>query len=74
MTAAKSSLSDAERSLESTRQSLSDLSNKFGPQGEWKKLESLSLDKNLGEYTYELCFFGKVTQKSNKGGGSNDLG
>lgn len=25
-------------------------------------------------YTYELCFFGKATQKSNKDGSSNHLG
>ncbi|KAL7409765.1 glucosidase II beta subunit-like-domain-containing protein [Mrakia frigida] len=68
------SLSDTQASLTSTQASLSDLATKFGPKGEWKKLDGTCIEKNLGEYTYELCFFGAATQKGNKGGGNNSLG
>ncbi|WVQ94203.1 hypothetical protein IAU59_001281 [Kwoniella sp. CBS 9459] len=46
----------------------------FGPLGEWKKLDGTCVDKVSGDYTYELCFFGRATQKSNKDGSSNYMG
>ncbi|OCF38619.1 protein kinase C substrate 80K-H [Kwoniella heveanensis CBS 569] len=46
----------------------------FGPSGEWKKLDGTCVDKVSGDYTYELCFFGRATQKSNKDGSSNYMG
>lgn len=74
LNSASSSLSSTETSLRQAQNSLSDLATKFGPKGEWKKLDGTCVEKNLGEYTYELCFFGGATQKSNKGGGNNSLG
>ncbi|WVF66594.1 hypothetical protein IAT40_001334 [Kwoniella sp. CBS 6097] len=46
----------------------------YGPLGEWKKLDGTCVDKVSGDYTYELCFFGRATQKSNKDGSSNYMG
>ena len=53
---------------------LSKLNEHYGPDGEWKKLEGTCVSQVAGDYTYELCFFGQATQKSNKDGSSNNLG
>lgn len=56
---ARQVLSDAEHSLKLTREEeqtarddLSDLFNPdgFGPEGEWKKLDGLCLEKDAGEF------------------------
>ncbi|THH05009.1 hypothetical protein EW145_g5112 [Phellinidium pouzarii] len=46
----------------------------FGTEGEWKKLDGLCLNKDTGDYTYEVCLFGEARQKPNKGGSSFSLG
>ncbi|KAF8324464.1 endoplasmic reticulum protein [Cantharellus anzutake] len=45
----------------------------FGKQGEWKKLDGECIEKDIGDYTYSLCFFDSAHQKS-RNGGSNNLG
>ncbi|KAF8644385.1 hypothetical protein AX16_008497 [Volvariella volvacea WC 439] len=40
----------------------------FGREGEWKKLENLCLEKDTGEYTYEVCLFKEAKQKAKHGG------
>jgi protein kinase C substrate 80K-H len=47
---------------------------KYGNELEWKALEGKCIEKNMGEYTYEYCFFGHTTQKPNKGGSNVRLG
>jgi hypothetical protein len=47
---------------------------KFGAEGEWKKLENLCLEHDAGEYTYEICLFDEARQKPNKGGSTFSLG
>lgn len=56
---ARQALSDAEHSLKLTREEeetarndLSDLfdPNGFGPEGEWKRLDGLCLEKDAGEF------------------------
>ena len=51
--------------------------------GEWVKrfssrafhgLDWIARDSHICRYTYEVCFFGRATQKSNKDGSSNYLG
>ncbi|KAJ9101143.1 hypothetical protein QFC21_003361 [Naganishia friedmannii] len=69
-----SSLSSVQADLTNTRDALTRLDTDFGPQGEWKKLENTCIDREQGDYTYTLCFFGKVTQKSNKDGATHHLG
>lgn len=80
---ARQALSDAEHSLKLTRdelqtahEDLSDIFNAegFGAEGEWKKLDGLCLEKDMGEYTYEVCLFDEARQKPNKGGSSFSLG
>lgn len=71
---AEETLKSAEAAFSSATASLGEMADKFGPEGEWKKLENSCIDKDLGEYTYELCWFGEAKQKSNKGGASNKLG
>jgi hypothetical protein len=71
---AEESLKTAQTAFSSAQTALADMAEKFGPKGEWKKLEGTCVEKDLGEYTYELCWFGDVKQKSNKGGATNNLG
>ncbi|KAJ9126072.1 hypothetical protein QFC24_002344 [Naganishia onofrii] len=69
-----SSLAAVQSDLRNTKDALGKLDTDFGPQGEWKKLENTCIDREQGDYTYTLCFFGKVTQKSNKDGATHHLG
>ncbi|KAG6333511.1 hypothetical protein ID866_5574 [Astraeus odoratus] len=80
---ARQALSDAEHSLKLSREELqtaheniSDIFDPegFGVEGEWKKLDGLCLEKDTGEYTYEICLFDEARQKPNKGGSSYSLG
>ncbi|KAI5451340.1 hypothetical protein NCC49_001934 [Naganishia albida] len=69
-----SALGSTQNELSSTREALDKFGTEFGPRGEWKKLEGTCIDREQGDYTYTLCFFGKVTQKSNKDGATHHLG
>ncbi|WWD22735.1 hypothetical protein CI109_107228 [Kwoniella shandongensis] len=60
--------------IRKTEDTLERMTLGYGPQMEWKKLDGTCIDKVSGDYTYELCFFGKATQKSNKDGSSNHMG
>jgi len=46
----------------------------YGRDGAWKKLDELCLEKDTGEYTYEVCLFDEARQKPNKGGQNFGLG
>jgi len=46
----------------------------FGAKGEWKKLDGTCLEKDTGDYTYEVCLFDEVKQKPNNGGTTFSLG
>ncbi|ORX35023.1 glucosidase II beta subunit-like-domain-containing protein [Kockovaella imperatae] len=67
-------LSKWRNEISGAQQTLGDMASKFGPDGEWKKLDGTCIDKVAGDYTYELCFFGRASQKSNKDSSSNHLG
>ncbi|GHJ89304.1 hypothetical protein NliqN6_5706 [Naganishia liquefaciens] len=67
-------LNSVRRDLTNTQDALTKLDSDFGPEGEWKKLENTCIDREQGDYTYTLCFFGRVTQKSNKDGNTHHLG
>ncbi|KAI0786480.1 glucosidase II beta subunit-like-domain-containing protein [Abortiporus biennis] len=73
---AEHSLSLAIQEREKAEQSLSRLFEPtwFGTQGEWKKLEGTCLEKDTGEYTYEVCLFDEARQKPNRGGSTFSLG
>lgn len=72
---AQRDLTSLENSVSSTRSTLDRLaSGEYGPQAEWKKLENTCITKEQGDYTYELCWLGRATQKSNRDGASHHLG
>jgi len=73
---AEAGLREAEKRLKNAQQDSEDLfkPERFGKDGEWKKLDKLCLEKNAGEYTYEVCLFGEARQKANSGGSVHSLG
>ncbi|KAI0699838.1 endoplasmic reticulum protein [Cytidiella melzeri] len=82
-TRAKQALTNAEQSLGTVTKAKSnleqDLSRLFSPEwfgreGEFKKLDGTCLEKNTGDYTYEVCLFGEAKQKPNNGGAAFSLG
>ncbi|BGP24904.1 alpha 1,3-glucosidase, glycoside hydrolase family 31 protein [Rhodotorula toruloides] len=50
------------------------LEKDWGRDWEWRKLDGTCIEKDAGEYTYSLCFFGEATQKSNNNGARTSLG
>ncbi|KAL0949194.1 hypothetical protein HGRIS_009272 [Hohenbuehelia grisea] len=80
---ARQALTDAENKLnqikteqEHAQEDLKDIFDVegFGIEGEWKKLDGTCLEKDTGEYTYEVCLFNEAKQKPNKGGSNFSLG
>ncbi|KZT12656.1 uncharacterized protein LAESUDRAFT_668484 [Laetiporus sulphureus 93-53] len=73
---AERDLKSAQKDLDKTKEELAHLFDPqwFGREGEWKKLKGMCLDKEFGDYTYELCLFENAKQKPNKGGASQNLG
>ncbi|WRT63265.1 uncharacterized protein IL334_000168 [Kwoniella shivajii] len=67
-------LNKLHNALFNTEETLEKMDKEYGPQAEWKKLDGVCVDKVAGDYTYELCFFGKATQRSNKDSSSNHMG
>lgn len=82
-------MDDLHNEIRKNTESLDKMNSGYGPDAEWKKLDGTCIDKVHGEwvfhlfidksiadfsYTYELCFFGRATQKSNKDSSSNFLG
>jgi protein kinase C substrate 80K-H len=82
-------LNNLNNDIRKDTETLEKMSQGYGPDAEWKKLDGTCIDKVHGEYvertfcadgaltssyTYELCFFGRATQKSNKDSSSNFLG
>jgi protein kinase C substrate 80K-H len=65
------SLSNAQRDLESHK---SDLAKDYGPDSIFRALKSTCIQKDSGEYTYELCFLGSTKQKPKKGGMDQNMG
>lgn len=78
MTAARSALSSAEseqRTLENDLKShREDLDADYGPDGVLRALKGRCISMDSGEYTYELCFMTRTTQKSKKGSGNTGMG
>ncbi|KAF8991406.1 hypothetical protein BDZ89DRAFT_973841 [Hymenopellis radicata] len=73
---AKNSLRKVEKEKQTAEEDLQKISDSitFGPQGEWKKLDGTCLEKDVGDYTYEVCLFGASKQKPKKGGTTFNLG
>jgi protein kinase C substrate 80K-H len=67
----QSSLSNAQRELETHK---SDLAKDYGVDSIFRALKSTCIQKDSGEYTYELCFLGSTKQKPKKGGADQNMG
>ncbi|RMZ81810.1 hypothetical protein DV738_g2025, partial [Chaetothyriales sp. CBS 135597] len=75
---AKKAVSDAEKSLSDDRLLLDkrkqELEKDYGPDDVFRALVGRCIEKDSGEYTYELCFLTQTKQKSKKGGAHTSLG
>ncbi|KAK5132825.1 hypothetical protein LTR08_008627 [Meristemomyces frigidus] len=75
---AKTRLSTAQKDLDGHRKDLTthqeDLDKPFGPDDVFRALKDTCISHPAGEYTYDLCFLSKTTQKPKKGGGSTNMG
>jgi len=73
---AETALREAEDKLKNAQRDLEDLfkPDRFGKDGEWKKLDGLCLERDTGDYTYEVCLFGEARQRANSGGSVHSLG
>ena len=75
---AKSRLEAAKKDLENGRNDekthTEDLEKDFGPDDVFRALKGQCVSTDSGEYTYELCFLDKTTQKPKKGGGHTNMG
>jgi len=71
MQAVKDDLSSKQATLSSLE---GDLTKDFGPSDVFRALKSTCFSTDSGEYTYELCWMDKTTQKPKKGGGNTGMG
>lgn len=78
VTDARSAMQAVKDDLSSKKVTLSslegDLTKDFGPSDVFRALKSTCVSTDSGEYTYELCWMDKTTQKSKKGGGNTGMG
>jgi protein kinase C substrate 80K-H len=51
-----------------------DLERDYGPDGIFRALKGTCVSQDSGEYTYELCWMDRASQKSKKGGGNTGMG
>ncbi|KAJ4152866.1 hypothetical protein LMH87_009386 [Akanthomyces muscarius] len=75
---AREAKENAERDLKTKEQDLenekSDLSKDYGPSNIFRSLKGQCIEIDAGEYTYELCWLDKTSQKSKKGHGNTNMG
>ncbi|GAB7364574.1 hypothetical protein MBLNU230_g5381t1 [Neophaeotheca triangularis] len=75
---ARDRLKSAEKDLEKLRKDLKthteDRDKDYGADDVFRALKDTCIQKDSGEYTYELCFLGKTSQKPKKGGGNTNMG
>ena len=75
---ARNRLSTAQNDLSSTQRKKTDheddLRRDFGPDDVFRTMKDRCISLDSGEYTYELCWMGQVTQKPKKGGMQNNMG
>lgn len=51
-----------------------EMSKEYGPSDIFRALNDKCVSIDSGEYTYELCWLGKTSQKSKKGHGNTSMG
>jgi len=69
--AAKNDHSTKTRELEEQER---DLAKDYGQDGIFRALKGKCISTDAGEYTYELCWYDRTTQKSKKGHGNTGMG
>lgn len=78
LTSARDALKAAESDLKSKSKALTaeeeDLGKDYGVDDIFRALKGQCTTIDSGEYTYELCWFGKTSQKSKKGHGNTNMG
>ncbi|SPO07475.1 related to alpha glucosidase II beta subunit [Cephalotrichum gorgonifer] len=78
LASARDALQAAEREISSKKGTLKseeeDLDKDYGPDDIFRALKGQCIAKDSGEYTYELCWFQKTSQKSKKGHGNTNMG
>ena len=75
---ARSELRAAQDGLDSNKRQLTehkdDLTKDYGADAVFRAMSGRCIERDSGEYTYELCWLSKTTQKSKKGGGNTGMG
>ncbi|EGX93579.1 glucosidase 2 subunit beta precursor [Cordyceps militaris CM01] len=75
---AREAKENAERDLQKKEQDVenekTDLAKDYGPSSIFRALKGQCIDIDAGEYTYELCWLDKTSQKSKKGHGNTNMG
>jgi protein kinase C substrate 80K-H len=78
VTDARAAFQTSSNSLDAKKSSLdnlqTDLTKDYGEDDIFRALKDTCIEKDSGEYTYELCWLGKTSQKSKKGGGNTGMG
>lgn len=71
LNSAKSDLTNSQNELKNHEE---DLTKDYGPDEIFRSMKGKCISKDSGEYTYELCWMDKTSQKSKKGGGNTGMG
>lgn len=75
---AQDRLDGARKTLENEKKSKTEheeeLNKDYGLEDVFRALKGKCFSLDSGEYTYELCWMDRVTQKSKKGGSQNNMG
>ncbi|KAL9129111.1 MAG: hypothetical protein Q9217_002354 [Psora testacea] len=75
---ARNALKSAQDGLEGKKKQLNehteDLSKDYGADSVFRAMNGQCIEKDSGEYTYELCWLTQTKQKSKKGGGHTNMG
>ncbi|KAL1301764.1 hypothetical protein AAFC00_005962 [Neodothiora populina] len=70
----KSAEDEVKNSIKSLESHQEDLNKNYGPDDVFRALKGQCISTDSGEYTYELCFLERTTQKPKKGGGNTNMG
>ncbi|KAI9850765.1 MAG: hypothetical protein M1838_005098 [Thelocarpon superellum] len=73
-TALTSAEDDARHLASEVERHRAELTKDFGPDDVFRALKDTCIERDSGEYIYELCFLSGATQKAKKGGASTSLG
>lgn len=78
VTDARKARDQAQKDLDTAKKDLTsheeDLTKDFGADDVFRALQGQCVSTDSGEYTYEVCFLAKTTQKPKKGGAPTNMG